>query len=55
MDLGISGKKALVMGASGGLGRAIAEALADEGVEVLLTVLSFVDGSCFARDLLGDF
>ena len=34
MDLGLRGKAALVCGASQGLGRAIAEALADEGVDV---------------------
>lgn len=32
MDLGIAGRKALVMGASRGLGRAVAEALITEGV-----------------------
>ncbi len=37
MDLGISGKKALVCGASKGIGRAIAKQLLSEGVEVLLT------------------
>ena len=37
MDLGISGKRALVMSSSRGLGLGIAEALADEGVHVLLT------------------
>ena len=36
MDLGIAGKRALVLGASRGLGRAIATALAAEGVEVVL-------------------
>jgi 3-oxoacyl-[acyl-carrier protein] reductase len=36
MDLGISGKNALVCGASKGLGRACAEALAKEGVNVTL-------------------
>jgi 3-oxoacyl-[acyl-carrier protein] reductase len=36
MDLGIAGKRALVMGASRGLGRGIAEALAAEGVRVIL-------------------
>ena len=36
MDLGIAGKRALVLGASRGLGRAIAAALADEGVAVVL-------------------
>jgi 3-oxoacyl-[acyl-carrier protein] reductase len=34
MDLGISGRTALVMGASRGLGRAIAESLAREGARV---------------------
>lgn len=38
MDLGLSGRRALVCGASMGLGRAIAEALAVEGAE--LTVVS---------------
>ena len=36
MDLGISGKKALVCGASAGLGYACARALAAEGVQVLI-------------------
>ncbi len=36
MDLGIAGKRALVMGASRGMGRGIAEALAAEGVRVIL-------------------
>ncbi|GHC63740.1 SDR family oxidoreductase [Limoniibacter endophyticus] len=35
MDFGIKGKKALVLGASRGLGRAIANALHAEGVEVI--------------------
>ena len=35
MDLHISGKRALVMGASRGLGRAVAEGLLAEGVEVI--------------------
>nr|WP_245317811.1 SDR family NAD(P)-dependent oxidoreductase [Ensifer sp. 1H6] len=37
MDLGITGKKALVLGGSKGLGRGIAEALAAEGVAVAVT------------------
>jgi 3-oxoacyl-[acyl-carrier protein] reductase len=37
MDLGIAGKKALVMSSSRGLGLGIAEALAAEGADVLLT------------------
>lgn len=36
MDLGIAGKRALVMGASSGLGQAVAISLAAEGVKVLL-------------------
>jgi 3-oxoacyl-[acyl-carrier protein] reductase len=37
MDLGLNGKKAIVCAASKGLGRACAESLAAEGVEVLIT------------------
>ena len=37
MDLGIAGRKALVLGGSKGLGRGIADALAAEGVAVALT------------------
>lgn len=36
MDLGLCGKRALVMAASKGLGRAIAEALAREGAQVVI-------------------
>lgn len=36
MDLGIAGKRALVLSASGGLGSAIAQSLASEGVTVCL-------------------
>ena len=36
MDLGIAGKKALVCGASAGLGFACAQALVREGVDVLI-------------------
>lgn len=40
MDLGLRGKKALVCGASGGLGKAAALALASEGVEIFLNARS---------------
>ena len=36
MDLGIHGKKALVCGASSGLGHACAQALVQEGVHVVI-------------------
>src|SRR6185437_13256875 len=36
MDLGLQGKKALVLGGSKGLGRGVADALAAEGVAVAL-------------------
>ena len=37
MDLGLKGKRALVMGASKGLGRSIADALAAEGASVVIS------------------
>lgn len=46
MDLGISGKNALVLGATKGLGRGIAEALASEGARVAITGR---DGDAAAR------
>ncbi|WP_300064370.1 SDR family NAD(P)-dependent oxidoreductase [uncultured Roseobacter sp.] len=41
MDLGIAGRRALITGATGGLGRATAKLLAEEGVSL---ILSDVDG-----------
>ena len=34
MDLGLSGKKAVITGSTRGIGRAIANLLADEGVDL---------------------
>jgi 3-oxoacyl-[acyl-carrier protein] reductase len=40
MDLGLSGKKGIVCAASKGLGRAVAEALAREGVDLVINARS---------------
>ena len=36
MDLGLNGRTAIVCGASSGLGLAVAEALAEEGAQVVM-------------------
>jgi 3-oxoacyl-[acyl-carrier protein] reductase len=51
MDLGIEGKVALVMGASKGIGRASAEALAHEGVRVAIVSRSRERIESTAREL----
>jgi len=40
MDIGIRGKRALVIGSSAGMGNGVARALASEGVDVILTARS---------------
>jgi len=51
VDLGIAGKAALVVAASRGLGRATAEALAGEGVRVMLSSRSGADLEALATSL----
>ncbi|WP_429810954.1 SDR family oxidoreductase [Ensifer sp. B1-9] len=51
MDLGIAGKRALVLGGSRGLGRGIAEALTNEGVAVALTGRDAASAAKVASDI----
>ncbi len=53
MDLGLKGKRALVCGSSQGLGRAIAEALAAEGADVVINSRS-AEKLAGARDAVAD-
>lgn len=51
MDLQIAGKVALVTGAGGGLGSAIAVALAGEGAKVVLADINLDAAQAYARDI----
>jgi 3-oxoacyl-[acyl-carrier protein] reductase len=51
MELGIAGKKAIVTGASKGLGRAIAEELVQEGVDVAICSRSQEEITTAAKEL----
>ena len=51
MDLGIDGKRALITGAAGGMGRATAELLAGAGVSLTLTDVPGADLSDLGKKL----
>lgn len=51
MDLQLKGKRALVMGSSAGLGRAVAESLIAEGVDVVLCARSADTLAAVAREI----
>ncbi|MCX8133276.1 MAG: SDR family oxidoreductase [Roseococcus sp.] len=55
MDFGLKGRRALVMGASKGLGRSVAEALAAEGVHLVISgrEQASLDAACAALRALG--
>lgn len=54
MDLGLRGRKALVTGASKGIGRACAEALAAEGVDVVLVSRTAADLEAVRAKIAGE-
>ena len=54
MDLGIEGRTALVMGASKGIGRGIAAALAREGARVAISSRSLQSLEATAREIEGE-
>lgn len=54
MDLGISGRVALVMGASRGIGRGIATVLAREGARVAISSRSGEDLAAAAKEIEGE-
>ena len=55
MDLGLKGKRALVLGATKGLGRGIAEALAEEGATVALTGRKLADATAAAAEVAAKY
>ena len=55
MDLNLSGKRALITGASKGIGRAVAQRLAEEGCEVVLVARTAEALEAAASDIRGRF
>ena len=55
MDLGLRGKKALITGASKGIGRACAEMLAEEGCDVALVSRTAVDLDTARGEIAGKY
>ena len=55
MDLGLSGKLAVITGASRGIGRAVAEVMAEEGCRLILTATNEKLLSELAADLAARF
>ena len=53
MDMGLAGRKALVLGSSQGLGHAIARSLASEGAQVIITGRSAEKLEAAAREIGG--
>ena len=54
MDLGISGRRAIVCGASAGLGRATATALAREGVSVVIAARTRENIEAAAKEIASE-
>lgn len=54
MDLGLRGRKALITGASKGIGRACAEILAEEGVDLVLVSRTAVDLEAVRAKIAGE-
>src|SRR5215471_11295297 len=54
MDLGLRGKKALITGASKGIGRACAEILAEEGCDVVLVARTAADLEAARAKIAGE-
>lgn len=55
MDLGISGRWAIVLGSTKGLGRACAESVAGEGVNLVINARTAADVDATVRDLSSRF